>query len=157
MSAQDGIESIGSQAQVDPGSLYESLVENLPIYVIRKDRDGKICFVNRLFADLLETEPAELIGKTDLDLFPRELAEKYLNDDAKLMASGEPFQGIEENVIGDTTRYFEVRKTVVRDSDNNILGTQAVFWDVTDRRKKRKSALDLFYIWHSGLWCHQTW
>jgi two-component system, sensor histidine kinase and response regulator len=112
-------------------ALFESLVESLPIFVIRKDLDGKITYANRLFCDLIEIEPQRLIGQTDFDLFPIELARKYRQDDLRVIESGEQFEGVEENRTDQGSHFFEVRKTPIRDAQNQIVGVQAIFWDVT--------------------------
>lgn len=117
----------------DSESLYSSLVENLPICVTRKDLDGRITYANSRFAEVLGLPAEQLIGRTDYDFFPRELAEKYRADDARIMQTGEVFATVEENCADGVNRYFEVRKTPVRDVAGEIVGTQAVFWDVTEK------------------------
>jgi PAS domain S-box-containing protein len=56
--------------------LYHSLVDNLPVCVIRKDRDGRFVFVNELFCQLLGRRSGDIIGRTDSDFYPLALAEK---------------------------------------------------------------------------------
>jgi PAS domain S-box-containing protein len=115
--------------------LYHSLVDNLPIFVLRKDLAGRITYANSAFSQLIKLPIQELLGKTDYDLFPRELAEKYRNDDRLVAESGKVFVGIEENRSADRSFYFEVRKTPIRDAADDIIGTQAIFWDVTERQQ----------------------
>ncbi|MCA9072093.1 MAG: PAS domain S-box protein, partial [Planctomycetaceae bacterium] len=60
--------SVRKKAQTaleDSQAIYKSLVENLPINIIRKDRDGKLDFVNRLYCETMNAPAEELIGKTD--------------------------------------------------------------------------------------------
>ncbi|PAW77594.1 MAG: hypothetical protein B9S33_20100 [Pedosphaera sp. Tous-C6FEB] len=68
--------------------LYHSLVRNLPHFVFRKDRAGRFTFVNENFATTLGRLPEEILGRTDADLFPPELAMKFRADDERIMASG---------------------------------------------------------------------
>lgn len=56
----------------DSQALYLSLVENLPVHVLRKDLDGRFTFANKLFCDLLGKPLEEITGKTDFDLYPEE-------------------------------------------------------------------------------------
>lgn len=127
--------------QEDLAALYLSLVENLPVCVIRKDLEGKILFANQLFCEILEQPLEEILGKTDFDFFPPELAEKYRRDDQHVVDTGEIFVDVEENRSDGITRYFEVRKTPVRDSEGQIIGTEAIFWDVTEK-KSAEAALE---------------
>jgi PAS domain S-box-containing protein len=118
-------------------ALYHSLVESLPCSVWRKDLDGRFTFANQRFCDLFSGTLEQLLGKNDFDIGPRELAEKYRRDDQKVIATGEVFEDIEEQlsvgVQGD--RYVHTLKTAVRDAAANIIGTQGLAWDVTARKR----------------------
>ena len=114
--------------------LYLSLVENLPVFLMRKDLAGRFTFANQAFCRLLDRSLEEIRGTTDFDHYPRELAEKYQRDDVHVAESGELFKDVEENVDGTGHHYFEVLKTQVVDSLGSVTGTQAIFWDVTDRK-----------------------
>ena len=119
----------------DMESLYLSLVENLPVHVARKDLSGKITFANRAFCRLVGLGREEVLGKTDYDFFPKELAEKYRHDDMLVERTGEMFSGVEANYSGGKTRHFEVRKTPIRSTSGDIVGTQVMFWDVSDYKQ----------------------
>ncbi len=115
--------------------LYHSLVDNLPVYVVRKDLEGRVTYANAALCDLLGRTPDNVIGKTDYDFFPPELASKYRGDDQRVIETGEVFVDIEENRSGERASYFEVRKTPIRDAADRIIGSQAIFWDVTARQQ----------------------
>ncbi|MBL8850406.1 MAG: PAS domain-containing protein, partial [Planctomycetaceae bacterium] len=115
--------------------LYHSLVDNLPVNVIRKDLDGRITYVNASVCQLLGMRLDEIRGKTDYDFFPPELAEKYRADDRAVIETGVTFSDIEENRSGERKSWFEVRKTPIRDPADRVVGSQAIFWDVTQRQQ----------------------
>ncbi len=119
----------------DSETLYASLVENLPVNVIRKDVAGRFVFVNQKFCTLLQRSADQIIGKTDYDLFPKELADKYHADDCRVIEAGELFESVEENESHGQLRYFQVIKSPVRNSTGRVIGLQAIFWDVTERRR----------------------
>ena len=75
-------------------SLYHSLVENSPQNIFRKDLDGRFTFVNHRFCQTLGRKPEEIIGKTDADIFPAELASKYQRDDRRILDTGKTFETI---------------------------------------------------------------
>ena len=115
-------------------AVYRSLVESLPLNVFRKDLEGRVVEGNKRYCDTLGMPLAALIGKTDNDLFPAELAKKYRDDDAKVIRTGEVLQDTEEHVKPDGRRiYVEVLKSPVRNANGRIVGVQGMFWDVTDR------------------------
>lgn len=121
------------QALHESESLYSSLVENLPIHVARKDLNGQITYANQSFCELLGLNPLQVIGQTDHDLFPAEVADKYRGDDLWVIETGKVFEDVEENPASGIMRYYEVRKTPVRSDSDHIVGVQIIFWDVTQR------------------------
>jgi PAS domain S-box-containing protein len=119
----------------DSEALYASLVENLPVHVLRKDLSGRFTFANRSFCQLLSRPLEEILGKTDLDFYPAELAHKYREDDRRVAATGALFEAVEKNEKGGELRFVQVMKSPVCDASGKIVGTQAVFWDVTARER----------------------
>ncbi len=119
----------------DLEALYSSLVENLPVHVTCKDLSGRITFANQSFCRLLGLPRDKVLGKTDFDFFPKELAEKYRHDDMLVERSGQTFSDIEENRSGGDTHFFEVRKMPIRSADGRIIGTQIIFWDVSEQKR----------------------
>ncbi len=75
--------------------LYHSLVDNLPQNMFRKDVSGRVTFVNQRYCQEMGKSREELIGKTDFDLFPANLAEKYHRDDQRIIESRKPFEAVE--------------------------------------------------------------
>src|SRR5210317_1123857 len=97
-----------------PDDLYHSLVDNLPVSVLRKDLKGRIVFANQRFCDELERSAEELLGLTDFDLFPAELAQKYHDNDQDVMRRGEVFHDVEAHAMPDGRyRYVELFKSPV--------------------------------------------
>mgnify|MGYP000271245480 CR=1 FL=1 len=119
----------------DSQALYSSLVDALPVYLLRKDLQGRFTFANKLFCDLLGRTWEEIAGKTDFDFYPRALAEKYQRDDRRVISTGQVFEDVEQNEQDGETHYVEVLKSPVLDASGAIIGTQAIFWDVTARRR----------------------
>ena len=126
----------------DGESLYLSLVENLPACIIRKDQDGRIAFVNDKFAALLGKSPAEIIGKTDVELYPQEIADGYRAEDEAVMRSGQLLDYmVEERTIDGKRVFYAVRKGPVRNAHGEIVGVQTIFWDITQQRQAEQARL----------------
>ncbi len=121
-------------------AIYHSLVESLPINVFRKDREGRIVYGNARYCRSLGKSLEELVGKTDLDLFSPQLAEKYRQDDRWVLQTGLPFHDIEEHINHDGNLiYVEVLKAPVTDSSGRRVGIQGMFWDVSERRRAEEA------------------
>jgi PAS domain S-box-containing protein len=116
--------------------LYHSLVENLPQNIFRKDREGRFTFANQRFCEMAHRSLAELVGKTDLDLFPPELAEKYRRDDERVMETGQILETVEDHRASNgRTLSVQVVKTPLYDVQGRVVGIQGIFWDVTERKQ----------------------
>ena len=116
-------------------AFYVSLVETVPQAIFRKDLDGRFTFANRRFCDAVGLPLAQIVGRTDLDLFPREMAEKYRTDDRRVVETGQVLDTIEHSTLHGEPVMLQTIKTPVRDADGAIIGTQGVFWDVTERHR----------------------
>ena len=102
---------------------------------MRKDLAGRFTFANKLFCDLLGRPLEAIVGKTDYDFYPRELADKYHRDDRHVIESRQVFEDVEKNEQDGDTHYVEVLKSPVYDAGGQVVGLQAIFWDVTARKR----------------------
>ena len=122
------------KAMQDAESFYNSLVENLPQNAFRKDRDGRFTFVNQRFCDTVGRSREEVLGRTDYDFFPSDVATKNRQDDRRVMETRQPYEAVEEQTSPERGRFFvQVFKTPVCDVAGNATGIQGIFWDVTER------------------------
>ncbi len=117
-------------------ALYHSLVETLPQNIFRKDLEGRFTFVNQRFCNALDRSAGDIIGKTDFDLFPAELAAKYHQDDQRVLETGQIFETVEQHQpsVGEMI-YVQVVKTPLHDSKGKTIGLQGIFWDISERKR----------------------
>ncbi|MFO1461766.1 MAG: PAS domain S-box protein [Verrucomicrobiota bacterium] len=117
-------------------AFYQALVESLPQNILRKDLTGRFTFVNRRFAATVNKPIEEIIGRTDFDLFPRELAAQYQADDRRVLEGGEAFETTEAHVTPDgQTHWVHVIKAPILDATGQTVGLQGIFWDVTQEKR----------------------
>jgi len=118
-------------------SLLRTLINNLPDSIYAKDTAGRKILANP--ADLknlrCETE-AEAIGKTDFDLFPREIAEKFHADDQKVFRGGAVINREEYflNEAGEK-RWLLTSKLPLRDQNREIIGLVGIGRDITEQKQ----------------------
>jgi len=114
---------------------YHSLVESLPLTTWSKDLEGRFTFANRLLCRSLDRSLDEIVGRTDADFFPCELAEKYHRDDERVIETRLVFEDIERYVRSDGEIYIQTFKAPVLDADGQVVGTQGMSWDVTPMKR----------------------
>jgi sigma-B regulation protein RsbU (phosphoserine phosphatase) len=116
-------------------SLYHSLVETMPQNVFRKDLQGRFTFANQQYCKHYNCRLEDILGKTDFDFFPGELAEKYTKDDRRVMETGQTYEIIEEHQpLGQDKTIVQVVKTPLYSADGSIIGLQGIFWDITAQK-----------------------
>jgi len=113
-----------------------AMLDNSPYLVWLKDIEGRYISINTRYADFLRLEDArQAIGKTDLDLQPKELAEKYRASDAEVMATRKQKHAEVMAFDGDKNIWMESFKTPIIDKYGNVLGTVGFASDITERKK----------------------
>jgi PAS domain S-box-containing protein len=109
------------------------LAQNLPFRIFLKGRDLTYLACNQNFAANLGIKPGEILGRTDYDLYPRELAERYRAEDLRILENGqsETFEG--HYVKDGQEHYGQTIKTPFRDpSGEVVIGILGTFWEVTE-------------------------
>lgn len=113
-----------------------TLLNNFPYFAWLKDKDSRLLAANSLYAGIANVGSAsELEGKTDFDFFPRDLAEKYVEDDRLVMAGGE-VKNVEEMYVDQHgERYWmETWKSPVI-VNGEVVGTVGCSRDITGRKQ----------------------
>jgi PAS domain S-box-containing protein len=115
-------------------SYLRAVIDNIPLLVWLKDPDSRYMAANRTFADLCGMSVHEIPGKSDFDLFARELAENYRADDAEVVATRMQ-KSIEEWIdAGGQRRFLETFKAPVIDASGEVLGIAGFAQDITQRK-----------------------
>jgi PAS domain S-box-containing protein len=115
----------------------DAVVENLPAMVVVKDLDQRLVLVNRAGEDLIGVDRADMLGKTDHDLFPKEQADQFVERDRAVMASGrleiildEPITTRERGL-----RYLQTKKIAIPDAEGRPQYLVAISEDITERKQ----------------------
>jgi PAS domain S-box-containing protein len=114
---------------------YRTLLDTLTQSIFLKDQELRFIAANRPFCQVLGCSEADLIGKSDFDFYPPDLAEKYRADDRLVLSEGRHLELEEQTLIGGQLRTVQVVKTPVRDDQGQVRGVLGIFWDVTEQRQ----------------------
>ncbi len=135
--------NVSSAAEaVGDHSLLQLLIDNLPDHIYIKDANSRFLLANHAVQRHLgASTPQEVIGKTDFDFSPPELAEQYYAEEQALFKAGQSFVGHEQPIYDhetDTTRWVSSTKVLFKDAEGNIAGLVGLNRDITELRQTRQ-------------------
>lgn len=117
-----------------PSELFNAQID---IFYFAKDLDGRFVCANDLLIEHFGMKnSSELIGKTDFDVFRRDLAEQFRRDDLRIMADGVGVRGKLElvpNGAGEVN-WFTTTKAPLRNITGEIVGIEGLIRDVNRTR-----------------------
>jgi len=129
------------QALLQERLILHTLMDNIPDALYAKDTECRKILANTADARNAGRKSAdELIGKNDFDLFPRELAERYIADDQAVIEKGEAVMWREEYVLDDKgeKRWLITSKIPMRSADGKIIGLVGIGRDITPLKEAEK-------------------
>ena len=118
-------------------NLLRTLIDHIPDYIYVKDIESRYLVNNRANVTLMGLNHSdETIGKTAYDFFPKEIAQRYHEDDRALLRSGKALIDLEEPIIGKDgeQRHLQTTKVPLRDPSGKITGLVGISRDITERR-----------------------
>ena len=105
--------------------MLEKILNTLPIQVFIKDEDGQLLFINQVMLDFFKGKAAQFIGKTDYDIFPKELADKFYQEDMLVRQGALPDSWEEQVEREGNVRFFRTGKRLIPlpfQSTSHLLG-----------------------------------
>lgn len=116
---------------------YATMVENLPDCLNLKDVDGRFQIANSATAMLMKAGSArELIGKTDFDFYPADMAQTFKEDEKVVLASGEP-KKIEQKFVDRSGEegWLATLKAPLYNERNEIVGLITHNREITSEKR----------------------
>lgn len=138
---------------------FSGFMQNLPGFAWIKDATGRYVVANPAFASTLGKKPEEVVGRTDFDLFPAEIAREYRGNDDEARHTAGVVRTIEHQLVEGKERRSLVHKFPIPGEGGPSIAGVAI--DITDRLQAeealeaaRRTMEDAQRISHVGSW---TW
>src|SRR5581483_10310894 len=128
-------------SRVESQRLLQTILDNSPAVVFFKDLKGSYRLINRRFEDLFQLAKSDVLGKTDADLFSREVVNEVGENDAKVLELNQPLTVEEHIPQADGIHTFLCMKFPVEDPVGGISGVCGIATDITDRKKLENASL----------------
>jgi len=118
--------------------MLRALIDNIPEFMYVKDTEARFVVANSHLAHGVGVEtPEQMLGKTDFDFFPLEMAKAFYEDDQNVIRTGQHLHNREEKGIdrkGNETQILTT-KVPLLDSSGQVVGIAGVGRDITVRKK----------------------
>ena len=121
--------------------LLSTLVDLLPTWIFVKDRESRFLVANRACAtNMGAASPQELVGKTDADFYPPEVAE-CLRLEEEAVLKGVPLvnQEVRKEIVAGEPRILLINKVPLRDGDGTITGLVGAAFDITGLKQAEEA------------------
>ena len=125
-------------------NLIKNIVHTTPNIFVIKDLNSVYIEVNNSFCEFLGMSEKDIIGKTDNDFFPKDEAQKYIDEDIEVI-SGKPHEKYEWEVMGSAgLKWLKVVKTLIYDENDSKkpLGVLCSVTDISDQKRIENSLIE---------------
>jgi PAS domain S-box-containing protein len=118
----------------------ETITDSIPGLVFYKDTENRYIRVNKYVADAQKMTKEQLEGKSLYDIYPREQAQAYLDDDLEVINSRKPKLNFDEPWKTEAgTRWLSTSKIPYVDEKGDVIGVIGVSMDVTERKEAEEA------------------
>lgn len=111
------------------------ILDNSPAVVYVKDRAGRNLFVNRGMLDVFGLREADVIGRTDAEIFPPDIAAGFVQNDARVFARNAPIEFEERAQTPAGERIYLSTKFPLRDARGEPYAICGISTDITERKR----------------------
>ena len=134
------IEELREKLEWERRILY-TVLDHLPSSIYVKDHEARKIVANKAnYTQAGFVKASDVIGKTDFEMFPRHLAEKFYEDDCKVLKKGETITNRVEQVISTdgVECWIVTDKYPIYDDHGDIVGLFGFGHDITAQKNLEK-------------------
>lgn len=113
-----------------------AMIDHIPDFIYAKDLEGRFLFANKALVENNGLrDVTDLIDTTDFDFLPPEAARSVSEIERRVVETGVPDLGFEEQAeLGDTNRWLMMSRVPLRDQRGDIIGVVGASRDITIRK-----------------------
>lgn len=113
----------------------QAIMDNTTSVIYLKDKDSKYIFINKIYEELFHISQEEIVGKTDHDIFPKEAADAFRENDLKVLKANKPIESEETVPHDDGPHTYISVKFPLHDSTGKPYSVCGISTDITERKK----------------------
>ncbi|MDM8565807.1 PAS domain S-box protein [Candidatus Halobeggiatoa sp. HSG11] len=115
-----------------------AILNNSATVIFLKDTTGRYLFVNKRYEDIFGISNQQIIGKTDYDIFPKEMADIFVINDKKVI-SKQSLIKIEEKIPQNNGlhNYISI-KFPLNNSKGDIYAVCSIATDITEQKQSEQ-------------------
>ncbi len=151
--AQLNAKNISQNLLLENKQLLQSIIDNTSNPIFIKKINGEYLLINKQFGSLFQIPNEEIIGKTDHDFLPKEVADVYRNSDLEVAKALRELK-IEEIIQQpDGPHTYLAVKFPLYDTTGRIYAIGGISTDISERKKLEESfkVTDKFFNMSSDL------
>ena len=123
-------------------SLLQAISDKSPTVTYVKDLEGRYLFVNQSFLDLFHITQEEILGRTDIDRFGAEIAERFRSMDRRVVEANGPLTEEELVPVASGERTYLSVKCPLWDEAGKPYAVFGVSTDITDRKQIERALVE---------------
>jgi len=123
------------QALLESRSHLQAILDNAPAMIFQKDLNGRYLQVNRQHERTFNLPPEQVLGRTDAQLFPPDLAAAFQATDRRVLEAGCALEFEESAVDADGLHAYIVQKFPLHDAAGRIYAVGGISTDITARKR----------------------
>ncbi len=126
---------IAHNKNINNEAILKSLIDNSPAIIYMKDMSGKYTHVNKVFEQILDIKKSDIIGNKPYEVFPWEIADRFVKNDRKVLGDLKPLVVEEQFCVREEVKTFHSLQFPLRGDGGEPIGIAGISSDISERKR----------------------